>query len=262
MYAIERTRIIKLHLEEHGQTHVQTLSSLLGVSEVTIRRDLERLEAEGWLTRTHGGAIINRLNAQDSLAQLLTSKHEATIHDGIVSIALQMVSDGDVILLTNGEVNRCIAARLGERENLTVLTNDIACTTLLTQQKSNNVVLLGGTLNQEELAVFGTMTLSNLNKFYVNRLFVEVDGISEDLQLTVNSQEKADFILEAKTTAKETIIICPANRFSHNAFFRLGNLRFAQRIISNSSLDDSYKSRIFAADIPLYSSVAAFEGRE
>ena len=209
MYAIERTRIIKMHLEEHEQAQVHTLSSLLGVSEVTVRRDLERLEAEGWLTRTHGGAIINKPDNQNPLAGILSPVLDNSLREGIVSVALRMISDGDVILLTNGEINRCIAARLEERENLTVLTNDIACTTLLTQQKSNKVVMLGGTLQPEEMAVFGSMTLSNLNKFYVNRLFVEVDGISEDLNLTVSCQEKADFILEAGTTAKETIIVCP-----------------------------------------------------
>ena len=262
MYAIERTRIIKKELEARGQIQVQTLSSLLGVSEVTVRRDLERLEAEGWLTRTHGGAVINRPDGQSALSELLTPHQDPRDHDGIASVALQMISDGDVIMLSNGEVNRRLAARLEERSNLTVLTNDIACATLLAQQDSNRVVLLGGTLEKDELALFGTMTLANLAKFYVNRLFVEVDGISRDLRLTVNSQEKADLILEAKSVAREVVVICPASRFNHTAFFRLGDLNFAHRIISNSNLEDGFKAQIFASDIPLYSSVAAFEGSE
>ncbi len=262
MYAIERTRLIKMHLEEHGQAQVQTLSSLLGVSEVTVRRDLERLEAEGWLTRTHGGAVINRPDSDTSLNQILSKSTASETHDEIVAIAMRMIADGDVIMLTNGEVNRCIASRLNERSNLTILTNDVACAALLTGQQQNKVVLLGGTLDQEEFAVFGSMTISNLNKFFVNRLFIEVDGISSDMHMSVSSQEKADFILEARAMAGNSIIVCPSDRFSHNAFFRLGDIRMAQGLVSDPDLEDSFKSQIFSSGVPMYTSMEAFEGCE
>ena len=262
VYAIDRVRIIKQKLEEDGQAQVQALSSLLGVSEVTVRRDLERLEAEGWLTRTHGGAVINRSEEQSSLSSVFHLNGDTEAFDEIASVALRMVSDGDVIMLTNGEVNGRIASRLGEKAGLTVLTNDIACAAYISQQDANRVVLLGGNVSKTDLALFGSMTISNLGKFYVNRLFVEVDGVSRDLQFTVDSQEKADLILEAKKSAQETIVLCPAERFSRNAFYRLGDLHFAQRIISNTELNEAYKSQIFTSDIPLYTSVAAFEGSE
>ncbi len=70
MNAIERIRNIKKFLKERGQAQVHTLSNLLGVSEVTVRRDLERLEKDGWLTRTHGGAVINRKETPDPLIEL------------------------------------------------------------------------------------------------------------------------------------------------------------------------------------------------
>ena len=58
MFAVERTRVIRKYLEEHRKAETHTLSELLDVSEVTVRRDLERLEQEGVLLRTHGGAVI------------------------------------------------------------------------------------------------------------------------------------------------------------------------------------------------------------
>jgi DeoR family transcriptional regulator, fructose operon transcriptional repressor len=262
MYAIERFRIIKMYLEKHGQADVHSLKDLLGVSEVTVRRDLERLEHDGWLIRTHGGAVINRPDNVDPLVEALEEPEDAGPRDEIAAVALRMVNDGDVVMLTNGSVNTRIAVRLEERSGLTVLTNDVAIALRISLQESNRVVLLGGDIDKSEKAVFGSMALANLNRFYVNRLFVEVDGINEDLQLTVNTQGKADLIHGAAEVAAETIVVCPSDRFSQSSFYRLGHVRFAQAIITNTDVESSYESRIFAANVPLYTSVAVFEGTE
>ncbi len=262
MYAIERTRIIKKYLEEHGQAQVHTLSNLLGVSEVTVRRDLERLEKDDWLTRTHGGAVINKNETADPLFEILEEPEDDGSRDEIAVVALRMIQDGDVVMLTNGSVNVRIAVKLEERSNLTILTNDLSIALRISLQDSNKVVLLGGDMDKSEKALFGSMALTNLQKFYVNRLFIEVDGINENLQVTVNSQEKADLILGALELSENTIIICPSDHFSKNAFYRLGNIKIAGGIITNSKLADIYKTRIFNSNIPLYTTVAAFEGSE
>lgn len=262
MYAIERVRIIKKYLGEKGQAQVHSLSDLLGVSEVTVRRDLERLEKDGWLTRTHGGAVKNQNDSIDPIIEILEIPEDNGKREEIASVALRMVNDGDVIMLTNGPVNTCLAAAMEERSGLTILTNDLSIALRISLQDSNKVVLLGGDMDKAEKALFGSMALSNLGKYFVNRLFVEVDGVNENLQMTVNSREKADLILGALELAEETIVVCPADRFSKNAFFRLGELKLAKGIISNNNLLDSYKARIFNSDIPLYTSTAAFEGSE
>ncbi len=260
MYAIERIRIIKQYLEEHGQVQVQALSSLLNVSEVTVRRDLERLEAEGWLTRTHGGAIINRPDPSLSPGDTLLPEGEEDSYRGIAFVALQMISDGDVIMLTGGAANRVIASRLGERTSLTVLTNDIRIAAHISQQEGNKTVMLGGNLDKDDLALYGAMALGNLEKFFVNLLFAEVDGLSRDLHFTVRSQEKAELITLARRVANRTIVVCPADRSDLNAFFRLGDVHFAQHIISTSDLDGEYKSSLFNEGVPLFTPMEAFEG--
>ena len=262
MYAIDRLKIIKRVISEDGQAQVQTLSNLLGVSEVTVRRDLERLEAQGCLTRTHGGAVINKSETTTPLADVFNPSGDTESYNEIADVALKMIEDNDVIMLTSGEANGIIASRLGEKSHLTVLTNDIACAAYISRQETNRVVLLGGIIENNSMAMFGSLTISNMRNFYVNKLFAEVDGISKDLFMTVNSQEKADLILEAAKTAGEFIAVSPASRYSSNAFFRLGGVELADKIISNSSLDETYKSRIFTKDIPLYTSIAAFEGSE
>ncbi len=260
MYTIERIRIIKKYLTDHNKVQVNTLSELLGVSEVTIRRDLMNLESKGWLTRTHGGAIINQQDTPDPLIESLLLPEDKEHHDAIADIALRIIKDGDVVMLTNGPVNIRLAVKLEKRKNLTVLTNDVAISLRISLQESNRVVLLGGDMDKVEKALFGSITLSNLQNFYVNHLFVEVDGINEDLHLSVNNQGKADLIIGAIKLANKTVIVCPSKRFSKNAFYRLGNIDISHGIITNTDISESYKSRIFSTDIPLYTTVEAFEG--
>jgi len=262
MYAVERKRIIREYLKEHNQAQVQELGKLLNVSEVTVRRDLERLETEGLLTRTHGGAVLNKEDVDDPLLEVIERSGAKEDYDRIASIALRLVSDGDVVMLSNGPVNTRIAAALAKRSGLTVLTNDMSVALRVSVQEHNQVVLLGGELDKSELALFGTMALSNLNKFYVNHLFIEVDGINEDLHVTVNSQGKADLIHGALDVAKETTLICPVENFDRSAFFRLGHIRLFKRVISNHTIRDYYKEKIFQHDIALFTTIEAFEGSE
>ena len=262
MYAIERIRIIKNYLGERGQAQVHTLSTMLGVSEVTVRRDLEHLEKDGWLTRTHGGAVINKEVFVNPLLEALEEPEDDGSGSEMAAVALRMVENGDVVMLGNGSVNLSLASKLEERSGLTVLTNDLAVALSISLQESNRVVLLGGDLDKGERAVFGTMALENLRKYFVRRLFVEVDGINEKLQVTVSSREKAELILGARDLADETILICPSRRFSRNAFYRLGDITLADSIITDSGLNEEYKSRIFAAGRPLFTSVSVFEGSE
>ncbi len=262
MYALERKRIIKQYLKEHNQAQVQELSKLLGVSEVTVRRDLERLEEEGWLMRTHGGAVLNKQDTPDPLSEIVERSGEHEENDRIASVALQLVSDGDVVMLTNGVVNARIAAALEKRSGLTILTNDVSVALRVSLQSNNRVVLLGGEMDGNELALFGSMALSNLNKFYVNHLFIEVDGINRDLHVTVSTQAKADLIHGALEVAQDTTLICAAENFNRSAFFRLGNIRLFKRIITSIGISDYYKEQIFNSNLALFTSVSAFEGSE
>lgn len=260
MYAIERRRIIKEYLKEHNQVQVQELSRILDVSEVTVRRDLEFLEKEGLLTRTHGGAILNSSTEQHELFTLFEPAEDKAHYEKIATTALNFIKNGDVIMLTNGETNAIIASKLEEREGVKVLTNDITIALKIALQPKNHVVVLGGDLHKKDIALYGSLSLNNLERFFVNHLFVEIDGVNASLQATVDSQEKADLIIKAMQLCEDVTFVCPSKRFNTNAFFLLGKVAMAQRIITDKDVSDEYKEKIFSANIALFTSVAPFEG--
>jgi DeoR family transcriptional regulator, fructose operon transcriptional repressor len=262
MFAVERINIMRSYLRERGKLDVHTMSEMLGVSEVTVRRDLEKLEIEGFLTRMHGGAMLNDDERGLDPSEGLTEeerKVEAN-RDEIARIALLLIEDGDVIMLADGPIARRIARTLSERSNVTVLTNDIEASIEVSGQAGNRAVLLGGSPDPESRAVFGSLAQANIQKFYVSKLFIEADGVSESLQLTVSNQEKAALIKEALACAETKVVLCEASRFGHNAFYRLGALSLATKVITNTSAPEDFKARAFEMDVQLYTSVNAFEG--
>jgi DeoR family transcriptional regulator, fructose operon transcriptional repressor len=261
MFAVERINIVKSYLRERGKLDVHSMSEMLGVSEVTVRRDLEKLESEGFLTRMHGGAMIKAAAPGEAAAEL--SEEERRIEanlDEIARVALLMIEDGDVIMLVNGPAARRLARALAERSNVTVLTNDVEAAFEVSGQAGNRAVLLGGSPDPECRAIFGSLAQANIQKFFVSKLFVEADGVSEQLQLTVSSQEKAALIKEAIACAEQKIVLCESSRFGRNSFYRLGPLTLAQKVITNPSAPESFKARAFEMDIQLFTSVNAFEG--
>lgn len=260
MYAVERSRIIRQYLQENGQARVQQLSKMLGVSEVTVRRDLERLEAQGWISRTHGGAVIRETDERNSAYDPPIPSEAVGTVEQISEVALRMIGDGETIMLVSGPACTRIAERLEARQNLTVLTNSLAIAHRVAEQPSNRVVLLGGDMDAQEKAVFGSMAIENVRRFFVSRLFVEVDGINDGLEMSVTTQSKADLIRSVMRAAMHTTVICLPERFSTNAFARLDSLTIADAVITTPSVDDKHKARIFEQGVPLFTSVVVFEG--
>jgi len=263
MFATERMNIIKGYLKEHKRLEVHTISELLNVSEVTIRRDLERLENDGYLQRIHGGAIPMEIEAVGiDIGQKPDERSDELRqqHDEIARIACLMIRDGDVVALLAGAINQALARCLSRRTHVTVLTNDIMIAMEIGTQSENTAVLLGGSIARDEPALYGSLTLSNLRNYFVNLLFIELDGVTDQLQLTVHSQEKADLIREALSCAEETVGLVEALSFGHNAFYRLGPATTVHKFITSPLASDEYKSRLFDSGIKVFTSVNTFEG--
>ncbi len=259
MFAIERINIIKNYLQRDRHVSVAMLSNLLNVTEVTIRRDLEKLEREGFLTRTHGGAVIKD-DADSDIgypAETPLNLTELSLLQEIADTVFHLVADNDIIMLTDGRTNRYIAKKLTQKNNLTVLTNDLLIALEFSSSPGNHLILLGGDL--EEFAIYGQLAINNMQNFSLNHLIVEVDGISKNFGVTVSSINKASLIQQACKTAKTVSIICPASQFGEKSFYRVGDISIANKVITDSTLDDTYKDYLFDLNIPLYTSVDIYE---
>jgi DeoR/GlpR family transcriptional regulator of sugar metabolism len=265
MFAIERMRVIKNYIKAKKKASVNELSQMLNVSEVTIRKDLEKLEDEGFLIRTHGGAVLNKqdnspnpYNNYDNIISL-NSQYDV-LYTEIADIAIHIIENGDIIMLTNGMINYHIAKKLNKKQNITVLTNDLLISLEAASGNSNKVVLLGGDVDFDSKATYGALTALNIQKFFVNKLFIEVDGIDVETGISVSNMDKANLINSILPNSREKIVLCLGSNFNKTAFYNISNLDIADKIVTNPNIDDFYKKFLFDNGIQLYTSITAVEG--
>ncbi|MBN1498762.1 MAG: DeoR/GlpR transcriptional regulator [Spirochaetes bacterium] len=258
MFAAERKRIIKKYLLENSKAEVVKISDILDVSEVTVRRDFEKLEHEGFLIRTHGGAILHDPHEKTYYAEQDMEADEN--NQEIVETAAALVKDEDIIMLTGGHINQLLARKLSERQGLTILTNDLVAALNASAGGMNRVICLGGEIEQDNFSVSGSITLRNMQKYHVNRVFVEVDGISENLDLSVSSQQKSELIESAVQSSDHVTLLCNYELIGKRAFLSLGPITMMNSVITNPQLADEYKIAIYNKNVILYTSINAFEG--
>lgn len=260
MFAPERLRIIKGILLDKKHINVSDLSTMLNVSEVTVRRDLEKLEKENFLTRTHGGAIINDDNPLDD--EEYTDINDDPYYEQrveISEIAAHMIEDNDVILLSPGLTNLCIAKKILNKRNITILTNDLNIASELAANASIKVIIPGGDMDPSAMVLTGKLTEENIKSFFVLKAFIEVEGISMQRGYTVQSIDRASVIREMVNITKERIIVCPYKCFDNIAFSQIGPLTMADKVITNPSIPDQYKNFFFESNIQLFTAFNAYE---
>lgn len=265
MFALERYRFIEKYLDDKKQVEVHALSELLDVSEVTIRRDLEKMEKNGLLVRTHGGAVRAETAEDDEAAADTKSRDtekafQQELVQEIAATAARLVMDGDTIMLFSGSLCRALARQLQDKQALTILTNDIEIAAGFNRSGNKRLVLLGGDLNPEERAVFGPLTLDDLQRFHVNRLFTGVDGCGTNFELSVHTQEKAMLIREGRLRTEEFIILCLASGFEKSAFYSFGSAKSGDLLVTDRTVPDEIKQRFFDANLRMYTAPDIFEG--
>ncbi|PHV72003.1 DeoR family transcriptional regulator [Sporanaerobium hydrogeniformans] len=262
MFAIERVKIIKNYLTQNKKVEVSKLSDMLNVSEVTIRKDLEKLESEGFLKRFHGGAVLTPPLSTLASTSTIENFHEEERIREIAAVAIEMIADNDFILLTNGPISLEIAQNLKSKSNLTVLTNDLLISLALSQYPYIKTILLGGDIDSHSKCSYGRLTLSQLSQFYVNKFFIEIEGFSETVGFSVSNVDKATLIQEALSNVTSKIVLFTDEAFNKNAFFKVGALTIADTIITNSTVDPSFKKLAYHHNIQLFTSINLMEGSD
>ncbi|MBD7994019.1 DeoR/GlpR transcriptional regulator [Arthrobacter sp. Sa2CUA1] len=203
MLPAQRQQQIVDRLNANGQVRVNELAAALGVSDMTIRRDLTELEARGTLVKVHGGAT--REAAATSLEPGFAAKlqREAVEKFSIAGLALSMIRPGMAIALNSGTTTFALAERLSGIQDLTVVTNSPRIADVLWQadNSSQSVILTGGVRTPSD-ALVGPLALAGLSQLHVDLCFMGVHGFTlEDGFTTPN-------MLEAQTN--QAFMACAA----------------------------------------------------
>lgn len=250
MFAIERLNKIKEILYKEKRVDVFELSELFSVTEVTIRRDLDKLEQQGFLVKIYGGAVLNDDKIQ---SPTFTESEDKTIEEKrmIGKIAAQMIENGDAIYLSSGTTALEIARNLKDKK-VTVVTNDLMIGHGLKDSLGIKVIVTGGDLIQSTSTLVGGFALQALKGININKAFIGVKGVHIDSGYTVDSYEEVMVIEAVKRISNEIIVVADYSKFNCTGFARLGDLMMAKKIITNKQIPTDYKKYYFENAVKLF----------
>jgi DeoR family transcriptional regulator, fructose operon transcriptional repressor len=204
-----------LHLiQNRGQMTVQELSAHLQVSCDTVRRDLDYLAAQGHLTRTYGGAVANEnaLQGDSTFIQRMSTRNSAKAR--IARAACRLIEAGERLLVNGGSTTALLAREI-DRQNVTIVTNNIALAAAIPSDRS--VYLLGGRYQNDAQLTIGPLFLSGV-QISVDSAIISVGGISIRGGLTSSILEEALLTCSMIAAARRTIVVADATKFGQRSF--------------------------------------------
>lgn len=237
MKTYDRRQEIISALREHEELKISALAELLGVSEGTIRNDLNYLSEIKQVKRTHGGAsLINR--------HLITSPEFATRARAnssnkrlIARWAADMVKDGDAIFLDDSTTAFHMLSFLTERRNLTIVTNGIETALAAAQDPGWTVVLVGGVVRPHSVSVAGQLSERALDGFYIRTAFLSCSGLSRKTGFTDANMETAQLKNRVVRSAERTVALVESSKFGSVQFSAFAQINQVAQILTDTEID-------------------------
>lgn len=237
MLAIERRNAILEKLQAERRVVVSELSQSYGVSEETIRRDLEKLENDGLAIKSYGGAVINE-NANVDLPFNVRKNRNVVGKQKIAELVCSVVKDGSTIMLDASSTAVYIAKALKEKKNLTLITNSIEILLEMFDAPNISVLSTGGAMREGSFALVGPQTDKMLNSYHVDKTIISVKGFDLEAGLTDSDELHANNKKTMLKAAREKILAVDSSKFGKTAFTAVGMLEDITTVITDEKPDE------------------------
>lgn len=231
MKAEARQSLILDLLADNQQVAVGEISDRLGVSQVTIRNDLNSLSDKGLVTRSHGGASSA---FHSSILSRQRSMQE--VKNRIAKAAAAMVNDGDTIMIDAGTTTALMAKHLVGKRDVRVVTSNLLVLPNLRNIPSVHLTLVGGEYRPSTESMVGPMTLRALEEFHVSKAFVGTDGFSLEKGMTTHLVEGAEVVRKLRQQSDRTILLTDSSKVNQTGFARILPMDAMDHIVTDNGL--------------------------
>ncbi len=243
MFALERQKKILEILEAEGSVQVSKLSTVLDVTEETVRRDLEKLEKQECLTRTHGGAIpIDESGYELSLEKRKHTNSE--IKEMLAAEAVKHIAGGDTIFLDASTTTFFMAKELKKMKNVTVITNSIRIIDELAGYDNIKLISVGGKVSQNQ-SFIGTISEDIIKEyFFASKVFFSSKGITEDVGILESNELECGIKQKMIENSSKRYYLCDKSKIGRVGFVKLCGFDKINTIITDADLDLSFKTKL------------------
>lgn len=240
---VERRWAVVEDVQRNQQLSVADLSQRFGVSEATIRRDLDYLEQMGLLQRVHGGAQAVSLAEQTFLfdARLL---HNTEVKCAIGRAASKLIHPGDTIFLDSGttvlEIARNIQPALLDSGRLTVITRSLVIASEFRSRPNTRLVVLGGMYTHDFDTFVGSRVKHALHGLHVDTLFLGTDGVTADRGLTTDNLSEVDLYPDMVRCADRIVVVTDSSKIGVDQLQAIVSLDQVHVFITDTGAPDDF----------------------
>ncbi len=217
MLAIERRHYILNHLQESRRVLVSDLAAEFSVSEETIRRDLDKLEQDGYVVKTYGGAFIKEESSAE-LPYFVRKKKNVIAKQRIATLADTLVKEGDSIFLDGSSTALFIAKRLKSLKRLTVVTNSVEVLVELSDVSGWTVLSTGGNLKEGSFALVGSRAERFAEDFHVDWMVFSCKGLDRTCGITDTNDADASIKRAMISASKKVCLAVDGSKFDRVSF--------------------------------------------
>jgi DeoR/GlpR family transcriptional regulator of sugar metabolism len=241
------TQILEI-LSKNTRADVNTLSQLLEVSQVTVRKDLDNLETRGLICREHGYACLHKT---DDIGKRISFNYD--IKRRIAKAAAAMVEEGETVMIESGSCCALLAEEIAmEQKDVTIITNSVYITNFLRNAPHTKIILLGGYYQPMSQVVVGPLTRKYGEIFFSDKFFVGTNGIMPGYGFTGRDHLRSQTVMDLAEYARYIFVLTDAEKFTRQGV--LGMLRFDKitGVFTDSRIPADYEKLLLEKKVALH----------
>ncbi len=250
MFALERQMRIAELLKAEGAVGVGKLSVELGVTEETVRRDLEKLESQGLLRRTHGGAVPVEENTYELSLEERKNKNVEE-KKKLAKIAAGFVSPGNTIFLDASTTTFYMAKEIKNMKNVTVITNSIRVISELVDSAGIKLIAVGGIVSQNQSFVGNLAENIIKENYFASKVFFSSKGIVTDAGIMESNEQELGIKRQMIDNASKRFYICDKSKIGNIGFGKLADFSEIDYFITDGEVSEELKEKFDELNIEI-----------
>ncbi len=230
-------------LNQKVELSVKEIAGMLQVSDMTVRRDLDVLEQQGKIRRTHGGAVL--LDPSTSVRDPYILGEQTTMNareKNLIGIrAASLVQPHDTIFLDSGSTTPFVAKHLSPELPLTVLCYTFTNALEFYKRKNANLILLGGFFHRDSNIFHSVENRALVSKTRADRAFISAGGLDPELGLTTYFYDEADIKREMIRSARQIVLVTDSTKFGKISVTHFAGLDEVDTIVTDNGISEEYR---------------------
>ncbi len=244
----ERLEIIKAIALKEKKVYVSKLSEKFDVTEETIRRDLEKLELQGIVTRSYGGAILNAEKTNEDIPFYKRSKTNIESKQYIAAKAVEFIKEGSTIVADCSSTVLETLKLIKNRNDVTVITNSIEVLQEL-NQSDLNIISTGGSVIQRSLSLQGPITQNTIRKYNVDIALVSCKGIDLEKGILDSNEAEAEIKRTMIKQSNKVILLVDHSKYDKTSFVKLFDYENIDYIITDEEPKEEWINLLHSYNI-------------